>query len=110
MEREDVDRPALAPDRERDLDLDDPTEPLEESHQGVDERGMRLVHKAVESLASPSKVEVDVRTERGRRPYERAYRDAVELAAIAAIRERERRARADTSLWRFSRRTRKARN
>ena len=82
MEGEDVDRPALAPDRERDLDLNNPTKAPKESHEGIDQGRMRLVHQSVEALASPSKVEVDVRAKSSRRLDERAHRDTIELAPI----------------------------
>jgi len=98
VEREDIDRPTLAPDRERDLDVNDPPKASEKLHERIDQPGMCLVDQAVESLASPSKVEVHVRAERGRRPQERAHvTPSSSPRSIDAINERERPARAETS-------------
>ena len=43
---------------------------------------MCLVDQAIEPLASPSQVEIDVRAERSRRRDERADRDTTELPAV----------------------------
>ena len=90
VKRKDVDRPTLAPDRERDLDVNDPPKASEKLHERIDQPGMCLVDQAVESLASPSKVEVNVRAECGCHPQERANCDTIKLASIDGRHQRTR--------------------
>src|SRR5437867_13178588 len=61
MEREHVDRSALAPDRERDLDLDRPIEFGQPPNDCLDDGGVSLIDEPIEPLPSPAQPEIDVR-------------------------------------------------
>ena len=60
VKREDVDRTALTPNRERDLDVRDPAAPSQSREEGVDQAGMSLVDEAVQLFATPPKANVSV--------------------------------------------------
>ena len=80
--REDVDRTALTPNRERDLDVRDPAAPSQSREEGVDQAGMSLVDEAVQLFATPPKANVHVGTKRSGCPHERSDTDPVELASV----------------------------
>lgn len=75
MEGQDVDRAALAPDRERDLDGHLPAGRTKEKHRRIDEPSVRLIEQSVECLPIPSKADVDGGTNRRRDRPERSDRD-----------------------------------
>jgi len=93
MERQDVDRAALAPDRERDLDLDDPAPPNEQCHDRVDQRRVGFVDQPIELFAAPPQLEVHVGAERPGRTNQRSDRHAADLASIDGCDQRAREAR-----------------
>lgn len=82
VKREDVDRAAFTPDRERHLDLHDPTETSKTANDQLDDTGMTLVHQAVELFAAPAQPDVEIGAECGGGSNQSADRDAVDPAAI----------------------------
>lgn len=82
VKREDVDRAAFAPDRERHLDLHDPTETSKAADDQLDDTRMALVHQAVELFASPAHPDVEIGPECGGGSNQGANRDAVDPPAI----------------------------
>jgi hypothetical protein len=60
--RHDIDRPALAEDRERDLGLDDPLGQAGQSpDQGLDHAGMARIDEPVEIASRPPRNQIDAR-------------------------------------------------
>jgi hypothetical protein len=88
FECEQVDRPALAVDRVRDLDLHEPAGNTQPPHRRLDERRMPAIHEPIERTASPSDVELGTRVEGLEQGTDRPQRQPVEPTALD---ERDRR-------------------
>jgi hypothetical protein len=80
--RQDVDRAALAPDRERNLDRDLPACIAKERNGGIDESGVGLVEEAVEAFAVPSKPHVNLRPKGRGDSAQDANRNLVDQTAL----------------------------
>ena len=88
VEGEDVDRAALAPDRERHFDSDVPTGRPEQEHESVHQPRMGLVQKPIQALAPPTEPNVDRGSNsRGDAP-QGTDSDPVDLAALNFRNER----------------------
>jgi hypothetical protein len=61
--RQNVDRAALAQDRERHLDRDIPASFAEQYHRRVDESGVRLIEQPIEAFAAPAQLQIEARTQ-----------------------------------------------
>jgi len=79
---EDVDRPSLAPLRERDLHHGLPATCVEQLDHRLDQSGMRAVQEAIETFASPPKANVEVRLEGCGHPRHGAHRHTVQPASL----------------------------
>lgn len=95
VKREDVDRAALAPDREGRLDLDGPSMRCQPAHHGLDEPRVVLVEEPVELLASKPETEIDVGTEGRCSSNDRTDRHPRELPTIDRGDQRSRQAGPD---------------
>ena len=88
MEGENIDRAALPPDRERNLDRDLPAGSAKEQHKGIDEPCVRLVEEPVERLRVPSQANVDGGAKRASDSPERTDRNGIDPATFDLRHER----------------------
>ena len=93
MEGEHIDGPALAPDRKRDLDVDDPAEPRETGDHRINQCGVRLVQESIQLLAAPAQSQVDVGAQGLSRSDEGPDSDTLELPAVDGRNQRSRQTR-----------------
>ena len=68
MEREDVERAALAPDRERDLDRDLPAAPAEPRREHGHQARVTRIQEPVELLAPPADPDIQICLQTSPRP------------------------------------------
>ncbi len=82
VKREDIDRATFSPDRERDFDLDRPSEASKTTDDQLHDRGVALVHEPVQLLSAPPQPDVEICSECCGSSDHGAHRDAIDPAAI----------------------------
>ncbi|HET7027209.1 MAG TPA: hypothetical protein VFI28_05925 [Candidatus Limnocylindrales bacterium] len=82
MNGQDVHRPSLASQVERDLDFGLPAVSVQDANECVGGRGMRGIQQAVEGLAVPAQADVKPSLEGFGQPLEVGHRHTAEKAAF----------------------------